>query len=65
MTYTDPEQCNALLCAEAPHEGDQHCDVTGHTWTEATPDSPVIAHVYGMLSDLAAVHGGTVSVTTP
>ena len=38
--------CNALFCILSAHEGDQHVDATGYTWSEATPSAPAIAHVY-------------------
>jgi hypothetical protein len=38
--------CNALFCILNAHEGDQHVDATGHTWSEATPSASAIAHVY-------------------
>ncbi len=36
--------CKVLFCHLDAHEGDQHVDVTGHTWTEPTPAEPVVAH---------------------
>lgn len=40
-----PPQCNVMFCILDPHDGNRHVDVTGHGWTEETPDSPVLAHV--------------------
>jgi hypothetical protein len=37
--------CNAPFCILSTHEGDQHVDATGHTWSEATPSAPAVAHV--------------------
>jgi hypothetical protein len=37
--------CNALFCILSAHDGDQHVDATGHTWSEATPSAPAVAHV--------------------
>ena len=38
--------CNVLFCSMDKHEGDEHCDATGYSWSEPTPASPVVAHVY-------------------
>lgn len=39
--------CNAMFCILDTHEGDQHCDATGYSFVESTPEHEVIAHVYG------------------
>ena len=36
---------NALFCILSAHEGDQHVDATGYSWSEATPSAPAVAHV--------------------
>jgi hypothetical protein len=38
--------CTVLFCILERHEGDEHVDVTGHSWTEATPEHEVLAKVY-------------------
>ena len=38
--------CNALFCILDAHEGDQHVDATGYSYTAPTPTSEAIAHVY-------------------
>ena len=43
--------CNALFCILSAHEGDQHVDATGHTWTEATPSAPAVAHVIAVADE--------------
>ena len=46
VTVWAETDCNALFCILNAHEGDQHVDATGHTWSEATPSASAIAHVY-------------------
>ena len=45
VTVRAEADCNALFCILSAHEGDQHVDATGHTWSEATPSAPAVAHV--------------------
>ena len=45
VTVSAEADCNALFCILSAHEGDQHVDATGYTWSEATPSAPTIAHV--------------------
>jgi hypothetical protein len=46
VTVRAETDCNALFCILNAHEGDQHVNATGHTWSEATPSASAIAHVY-------------------
>jgi hypothetical protein len=39
-------KCNVMFCVAGRHADDRHVDVTGYTWTEATPEREVIAHIY-------------------
>ncbi len=45
VTVPMQADCNALFCILSAHDGDQHGDATGYTWSEATPSPPAVAHV--------------------
>ena len=46
VTVSAEADCNALFCILSAHEGNQHVDATGYTWSEATPSAPAISRVY-------------------
>ena len=53
VTVRAEADCNALFCILSAHEGDQHVDATGHTWTQATPSAPAVARVITAAQDEA------------
>jgi hypothetical protein len=53
VTVRAEADCNALFCILSAHEGDQHVDATGHTWSEATLSAPAVARVITAAQDEA------------
>ena len=42
-------KCNSMYCVAEAHDGDEHSDFTGVSFTEPTPTHPVIAHVIHLI----------------
>jgi hypothetical protein len=40
------DECNVLFCVLDRHDDMRHVDASGHTFTEITPDMPVMARCY-------------------